>query len=143
MQVLFVFGQSYTTVIGCDLVKEDLSRTIHYETVAVPAQPPAGHADLRQLATHAFRTVLQFLIPGLQIPIDLVGDLANQNFGLPLMAKCEEGAQTEQSQIIQAFCDLLVGIGREQRNEFLPEIGRIDNALTKSIRNCSDLRGQT
>ena len=57
-----------------------------------------------------FCTVLDSLPAFLKDAIHLCSDLPNQNLVLVLMAKRERGAYGERSQVIQAFCDLLLRI---------------------------------
>ena len=115
---------------------------IQQESIARSAQAPVEQAGLLQPVTHLFRAVLQSLTPDLQNSIDLRGDLSNQNLGIALVAKRERGADSERSQVIQAFCDLLLGIRLEQRDKLCLKARCIDNTFSQSIGNRVGLRGQ-
>ena len=89
-------------------MNENLSRMVQDEAVARCAQPPAEQAGLLELMAHFLWAVLQPLATVLQNAIDLRGDLVDKNLVLALMAKSKRGADGERSQVIEAFCNLLI-----------------------------------
>jgi hypothetical protein len=63
---------------------------------------------------HLFSAVLQPFAAVLLDSIDLSGDLSNTNLIFALMAQSKRGADRERPEVINALCDLLVGIRGEQ-----------------------------
>jgi len=114
MEVFLFVGQTYTTVSGGHLMNADLSCMIQYEPIAGCAHPPTEQVCLLEPVADFFRAVLYSLATVFQQTIDLHGDLAYQNLVLALMAKSKRGADGERSQVIETFCNLLVGIRSEQ-----------------------------
>ena len=108
MQVFLRVGQTYTTVSGGYFVEKDLSRMVQDESIARCAQPPTEQAFLLHPVADLFGAVMRFLPTVLLHAIDLRGNLSHQNLFLPLVAKRERGAGDKCSQVVQAFCDLLL-----------------------------------
>ena len=114
MEVFLFVGQTYTTVSGGHLMNADLSCMIQYEPIAGCAHPPTEQVCLLEPVADIFRAVLYSLATVSQHAIDLRGDLVYENLALALMAKSKRRADGERSQVIEAFCDLLLGIRGEQ-----------------------------
>ena len=109
MEVFLIVGQTYTTVIGGHLMNPDPSCMIQNEPIARRAYPPAEQACLLERVAHFFQAVLYSLATVFQHMIDLRGDLVDQHLVSSVMAQSKRGVDGEHSQVIETFCDLLVG----------------------------------